>query len=116
MWCILCDTINIPDIFCLACELVTQWVTIQDELCQLPAFDLTMINRRNDQTSNMNYFSSNSSHKKSREYQRVYRNRSVGAETPDRLVVHEVLHKFSLGYSRFCGDCDSLDTPTTALE
>ena len=45
-----------------------------------------------------NYFSSNSSHEKSREYQRVYRNRSVGAETPARLVVLEVLHKFSLGY------------------
>ena len=30
----------------------------------------------------LNYFSSNSSHEKSREYQRVYRNRSVGTETP----------------------------------
>ena len=50
---------------------------------------------------NLNYFSSNSSHEKSREYQRVYRDRSVGAETPARLVVLEVLHKFSLGYNRF---------------
>ena len=64
----------------------------------------------------MDYFSSNSSHEKSREYQRVYRNQPVGAETPARLVALEVLHKFSLGYSRFCGDCDSLDTQTTALE
>ena len=47
------------------------------------------------------YFSSNSSHEKSREYQRVYRDRSVGAETPARLVALEVLHKFSLGYNRF---------------
>ena len=57
----------------------------------------------------VNYFSSNSSHEKSPEYQRMYRNRSVGAETPARLVALEVLHKFSFGYSRFCGDCDSLE-------
>ena len=39
----------------------------------------------------------------------MYRNRSVGTETSARLVALEVLHKFSFGYSRFCGDCDSLE-------